>query len=167
MGYIKKLILLAILMPAAFMSYGGCNESSGGNDVIDRGENNFTPIVLSVLAAPVPVEGSDGMYHLVYELSLNNFNFLPWQVLKVEALDGGPDGPVLHTVSGDEVQDKMNLFGTRVPTDTLEPAQGALVHLTYAFENKEDIPESIVHRLTITVPEGLPDSIIEFLELPE
>lgn len=167
MAYIKKLTLLALLIPAAFMSYGGCNESNGGDKFIDRGENLFTPVVLLVLDAPVPVKGSDGLYHIVYELSLNNFNFLPWQILKVEALVGGPDGSVLHTVSGEEVQDKMNLFGTRQPTDTLQPAEGALVHLTYAFENKEDIPDSIIHRLTITVPGGLPDSIIEFLELPE
>lgn len=165
--FIKVLTLLVAFIPVVLMSYGGCNESRGGDGVIAGGENAFSPVVLSVLAPPIPVKGSDGLYHLVYELFLTNSNFVEWEVLKVEMLNGGPDGEVLHTITPEEIQDKMNLSGTRQPTNSLVPAQSGLVFMTFPVENEQDIPKSIIHRLTITVPGGLPDRVVELLQLPE
>ena len=130
-------------------------------------ENAFTPIVMSVLAPPVPVLGSDGRYHITYELFLTNSNTFDWEVLSIEVLDGGRDGVVLTTVSGAEVKNDMRLVGTRQPTASLEPTQSGLVFITFAVDSKEAIPDSLLHRLTITVPGGLPEFIISFLELPQ
>ncbi|MFA9409176.1 MAG: hypothetical protein ACERKJ_10160, partial [Candidatus Dadabacteria bacterium] len=114
---IAKLTLPFVLILAVFFTYGGCNESNGGNmgNVVTDAESAFTPIVLSVLAPPVPVKGSDGLYHITYELFLTNSNTFEWEVLSIEVLDGHPDGQVLDMVTGDEVMDKMQLVGTRQP----------------------------------------------------
>ena len=130
-------------------------------------ENALTPIVMSVLAPPVPVKGSDGRYHITYELFLTNSNTFDWEVLSIEVLDGSPDGKVLDAISGNEVMNKMQLVGTRERTTSLEPTQSGLVFITFTVENKEDIPDSLLHKLTITVPGGLPEFIISFIELPE
>ncbi len=166
---IAKLTLPFVLILAVFFTYGGCNESNGGNmgNVVTDAESAFTPIVLSVLAPPVPVKGSDGLYHITYELFLTNSNTFEWEVLSIEVLDGHPDGQVLDMVTGDEVMDKMQLVGTRQPTTSLVPTQSGLVFITFTVENEKDIPDSLLHRLTITVPGGLPEFIITFLELPE
>jgi len=166
---IAKLTLPFVLILAVFFTYGGCNESNGGNmgNVVTDAESAFTPIVLSVLAPPVPVKGSDGLYHITYELFLTNSNTFEWEVLSMEVLDGHPDGQVLDTVTGDEVMDKMQLVGTRQPTTSLVPTQSGLVFITFTVENEEDIPDSLLHRITITVPGGLPEFITTFLELPE
>jgi len=126
---IAKLTVPFVFILAVFFAYGGCHKSNGGNmgDVVIDAESAFTPIVLSVLAPPVPVKGSDGLYHITYELFLTNSNTFEWEVLSVEVLDGHPDGQVLDTVTGDEVMDKMQLVGTRQPTNSLEPTQSGLV----------------------------------------
>ena len=169
-GNIKGLTVLLFCVFAVFLSYGGCNESNGSNisdNVIEAGENAFTPVVLSVQAPPIPVEGSDGLYHFVYELFLTNSNTFEWQVLSVEVLDGDADGQVLDMVTGEEVMDKMQQVGTRQPVDSLIPSQSGLIFMTFTVENKEDIPKRLVHRLTVTVPRGLPERIISLLDLPD
>ncbi len=166
---IVKLTMLFVLMLAVVFSYGGCHNSNGNNmgNVVSDTDNAFTPIVLSVLAPPVPVKGSDGLYHITYELFLSNSNTFDWEVLSIEVLDGHPQGQVLDTVTGDEVLNKMQLIGTRVPTTSLEPTQSGLVFMTFTVQNEEDMPDSLLHRLIITVPGGLPEFITTLLELPE
>ena len=127
----------------------------------------FTPVVFSVLAPPVPVKGSDGLYHIVYEIFLTNSSRFDWEVLSLEVLDGGADGRVLYTVSGQEITNKMRLVGTRQPTDTLEPAQSGLLFIAFTADGKDNIPGSLLHRLTITSKDGLPAQIISMLDLPE
>jgi len=169
-GNIQRLMVLLVFILALFFSYAGCKETRGGNmneDFISGAENAFTPLVLSLLAPPVPVLGSDGLYHFVYELFLTNSNTFEWEVLSVEVLDGDVDGQVLDTVTGEGIQDKLRLAGTRQPTDSLEPAQSGLIFMTFAVESKEDIPDALLHRLTVTVPGGLPERIISLLELPD
>lgn len=176
-NFIKIIALLVLVLTFSI----GCHKNTTTNSsdlqtdiktaVIDTAnfdtENALTPIVTSVLAPPVPVLGSDGRYHLTYELFLSNSNTFEWEVLSIEVLDGGPDGKVLDTISGDEVMNKMQLVGTRERTTSLEPTQSGLVFITFTVDNKENIPDSLIHKLTITVPGGLPEFIISFMELPE
>ena len=164
-----KLIMPLILILAAAFSYGGCHNSNGNNmgNVVSDADNIFTPVVASVLAPPVPVKGSDGQYHITYEIALTNSNTFDWQVLSIEVLDGQPGGHIFEVISGDEVMDKIQLLGTREFTDTLLPTQSALAFITFTVPTKEDIPDSLLHKLTITVPGGLPEFITMFLELPE
>jgi len=171
-----KLMSPLVLMLAVTFSFSSCTKNNIGNmgnvksdskSAFSPEENAFTPIVLSVLALPVPVKGSDGLYHITYELFLSNSNTFEWEVLSIEVLDGHPNGKVLDTVTGEEVFNKMQFIGTRQPTTSLEPTQSGLVFMTFTVESEEDIPESLLHRLTITVPGGLPEFITTFLELPE
>jgi hypothetical protein len=165
----SKYFLPLVLILAVFFTYGGCNDSNGSNmgNINSDTENVFTPVVASVLAPPVPVKGSDGKFHIIYELNLTNSNTFDWEVVSIEVLDGHPDGQVLKVISGDEVKDKMQLLGTRTPTNTLLPSQSALVYITFTVPSEEDIPDSLIHKLTITVPGGLPEFITLFLELPK
>lgn len=130
-------------------------------------ENAFTPIVMSVLAPPVPVKGSDEQYHITYELNLTNSNTFDWEIVSIEVLDGHPDGEVLKVIKGEEVMDKIQLLGTREFTNTLIPTQSALAYITFTVPSQEDIPESLIHKITQTVPGGLPEFITMFLELSE
>ena len=164
-----KFSLCAVLVLAVFLTYGGCHNSNGNNmgNISSDTDNIFTPIVFSVLAPPVPVKGSDGNYHITYELSLSNANTFDWEVLSIEVLDGHPKGQVLHTITTDEVIDAMQLIGTRQPTNSLIPTQSGLVFITFTVENEEDIPDTLLHKVKLTVPGGLPEFITTFLELPE
>lgn len=167
--YISMIALPLVLILAAFFTYGGCHNSNGnnmgGNDS-DTG-NVFTPVVSTVLAPPVPVLGSDGKYHITYELFLTNSNVFEWEILSIEVFKGSPQGEILDVVSGDEVLDKMQLVGTRQPTTSLQATQSGLVFMTFTVDSIEEIPDRLVHKITITVPGGLPEFIKMLLELPE
>ncbi len=174
-NFMRSTLLLIIIAIVCFLPLGtknalGVTEDGNSNSTQQPafGEMDvFTPIVFSVLAPPVPVKGSDGLYYIVYELFVTNSNRFEWEVLSVEVLDGDASGRVLQTVSGEEVKNKMRFVGTRQPTDSLEPAQSGLIFMAFSVENKEDIPSSLLHRLTITSPGGLPDQIVSMLALPE
>ena len=168
-SHLNKISLCAVFVLMVLISYGGCHNSNGGNmgNIVSDTDNVFTPVVSSELAPPVPVKGSDGQYHITYELNLTNSNNFDWEVVSIEVLDGHPDGQILEVVTGEEVMDKMQLLGTREPTNTLIPTQSALAYITFTVPSEEDIPESLLHKLTVTVPGGLPEFITMFLELPE
>ena len=162
--FISFVVILALITFASL----GYSEDNKVNKPPKFGEvDTFTPIIFSVLAPPVPVQGSDGKFHIVYELVLTNSSRFDWKVLKVEALAGNTDGPVVYSVSGDEVIKKMRLIGTRQPTDSLEPAQSGIMFIAFPVDTKEDIPSSLLHRLTITSADGLPAQIISMLDLPD
>ncbi|MCE9625424.1 MAG: hypothetical protein K8R69_08250, partial [Deltaproteobacteria bacterium] len=65
----------------------------------------LTPVIDQVLADPVePVLGSDGEYHLVYELQLTNVSPLPWHVDQLQALG---NGKVLAELKTAELKSRM------------------------------------------------------------
>jgi hypothetical protein len=41
--------------------------------------DGFTPVLASVVAPPWPVKGSDGRFHVVYEVQLLNAIPVPWR----------------------------------------------------------------------------------------
>ncbi|HEY7534678.1 MAG TPA: M23 family metallopeptidase [Thermodesulfobacteriota bacterium] len=130
----------------------------------------FTPIVMYVLAAPIPVKGSDGVYHLVYNLIVNNANNSPWQISSIEILSADSveqqdQNYVFASLTGDEVTEKMQLLGARTPTNKLEPGQGGVVFIDFTIKNKEQIPSTIKHMITLTVPGGIPPQLAHLLEL--
>jgi hypothetical protein len=51
----------------------------------------FTPVLMSVISAPNPVKGSDGKFHLVYELKVTNATNIDWEIRSVEVRDGSND----------------------------------------------------------------------------
>ncbi|WP_377517945.1 M23 family metallopeptidase [Microbulbifer taiwanensis] len=128
--------------------------------------NEFTPVVASVLAAPVPVRGSDGRYHFVYELMISNSNNFEWELQSVEVFAGGESETLLHRIAAESVAANTQLLGTRAQVDSLKPAQSALVFIQFAVDSEEAIPERLVHRLAVTVPGGLPEKITDLLQLP-
>ena len=152
---------------SALVIFLACNESDGEIAEIlpVEGENRFSPITSFVLATPDAVLGSDGRYHLVYELQITNVTGLTWIINSIDILDVNSDN-ILETISGEEVEEKVQAISTRTPTNTVEPDQSVLVFLTFSVEAPEDIPANITHRLKITIPGGIPDGFANFAGIP-
>lgn len=71
-------------------------------DAVRRGD--FTPLVVTPLTPdPIPVLGTDGQYHVAYELTVLNASPRDLTITKIETLADGPDGPVVRTVDAAEV----------------------------------------------------------------
>ena len=81
-------VLFSALIVSAFLHIGGCNNSNGsGGGMVAGVQNEFTPIISSFVTKPHPVLGSNGKYHLVYELQLTNANTFTWLINSVEVLN--------------------------------------------------------------------------------
>ena len=108
----------------------------------------LTPIVGEVSNAPIPFEGSDGRTHLVYELEVTNFSSGKTTIQRLKVLDAGTDEAVA-TLNAKEVVARLQPAGLREPVDTLAPSTTALVFLHLSFEKANQVPERLVHRLSV------------------
>jgi hypothetical protein len=114
-----------------------------------------TPVVMHVKNTPVPVKGSDGLYHLVYELKLDNFAGDAAVVKGIDAIDAGTGATVASLTPADLAQ-RMAVNDKRTAPGTLGPAQGGLVYMHLSFKDAAAVPRSLVHRLSIAFAEGEP-----------
>jgi len=122
----------------------------------------FTPVVVSVLNAPDPVKGSDGMYHLVYELEALNATGLAWTIDSVQVLG---DGKSIAVVNGEELDNRMELIKDRSPSTTIQPGESAVIFVHVPLD-KGTVPANLSHRVTFSVPNGIPEGFKNFAGIP-
>jgi murein DD-endopeptidase MepM/ murein hydrolase activator NlpD len=102
---------------------------------------------MRVLDAPEPVKGSDGKYHLVYELVLTNTSPGTATVESVKTIDS-KSGKVVGTLAGAEVAARTSLLnGNLDPVEKIGSAQVAVLYLDATFEDLRDVPKEVEHRV--------------------
>ena len=122
----------------------------------DDGTQDYTPIVAEVPDAPIPFAGSDGQTHLVYELEAINFTSGETTIDQLEVLDADT-GDVIHTLDAEEVAARLQPGGLRDPIDTLAPSMMATVFLHVTFDEAGEVPDRLVHRLSVQAQAAPPD----------
>jgi murein DD-endopeptidase MepM/ murein hydrolase activator NlpD len=108
----------------------------------------LTPIVGEVSKAPIPFEGSDGRTHLVYELEVTNFSNGKTTIQRLKVLDADTNEAVA-TLDAKEVAARLQPAGFREPVDTLAPSTTALVFLHVSFAKANQVPDRLIHRLSV------------------
>lgn len=114
-----------------------------------------TPVVMHVKNTPVPVKGADGLYHLVYELKLDNFAGDAAVVKGIDAIDAGT-GATVGSLTPADLAQRMAVNDKRTAPGTLGPAQGGLVYMHLSFKEAAAVPRTLVHRLSIAYEGGDP-----------
>src|SRR3954470_9549660 len=101
--------------------------TAGGGGARQTPQGKQTPLLMRVLDAPEPVKGSDGKYHLVYELVLTNSSPGPATVERVKTIDE-KSGEVVGNLSGADVSARMVRLGdvSGATIDKIESGQVAL-----------------------------------------
>lgn len=110
-------------------------------------EDQISPFIVKVLNSPQPVRGSDGEFHLLYELKLTNALGQVWGVDQLEVLDGMRSQIVLATFRGEQLKKRMVLIGTRKFGTVLRPNETGVILMHLRFSSQEKIPSKFVHRL--------------------
>ena len=126
--------------------------------------DGFTPVVQSVVAPPWPVKGSDGRFHLVYELQLLNTIPVPWRVTRVTVRSTSGRGRALASWAGARVRDVMRSLADGGDTRRIGPGEGALLHLTFSARRRTRLPRSLVHELRLANPDpgnGAPRRVVQ------
>ena len=109
------------------------------------------PLTITTVGAdPIPVTGTDGMVHVVYELEVLNTGPRPATITSIETMADGPEGPVVATIGPDEVRDRSILvanYGLTTFTD-IPVGRTALVLLDAVFPRRPDVPRDLIHRIS-------------------
>lgn len=150
-------MLVAGLVAAscATSSDSSSGTSASPSDPEAVGDAELTPLIVRGGPDVVAVKGSDGRYHLLWEVPLQNATSLE---LTVTAVDVEGDGTTLSSLDGAEIADSIEVLGTRMSDATIGPAEGAYLFLTLAFDTRADVPVELTHSLTVT-SERLPEPI--------
>ncbi|MCV7151248.1 M23 family metallopeptidase [Mycolicibacterium pyrenivorans] len=117
------------------------------------GPSVATPVTARVLAAPIPVPGTDGKVHLAYELALTNTLAQEVTLTSVGVRAGDR---TLLSLPGDRLAYWTRIVGNPTPTTILGPAQTAFVWLDVALAPDETVPDQLVHEVGISVPQPMP-----------
>src|SRR5215475_16141047 len=68
----------------------------------------FTPVIASTLSPEAyPILGTDGAYHVVYELQLTNTKLLPATIQQIEVLAGSTESQAITSFSGADLTKRL------------------------------------------------------------
>jgi hypothetical protein len=117
--------------------------------------DQMTPVLASVIAPPIPVRQSDGLWKIAYELQLTNVTDSPLTIDSVEVRAPGRDVPVASLATSEVAANLLLPGGTK--TAVLGPGQAGVLFVNLSFDRRDAIPEAFVHRLAATAsnPKGM------------
>ena len=146
----------------------GATRSNGSGEVNPEhrprrgGAGKQTPLLMRVLDPPQPVKGSDGKYHLVYELVLTNSSPGTASVEAVKTLDA-KSGEVVDTLEGADVTARTVLLGdvSGQTAQKIGSGQVALLFLDATFDDLRDVPKDLEHRVktSFDIPPGFASNL--------
>jgi Peptidase family M23 len=112
--------------------------------------DQLTPIGMRVVAAPVPVEGSDDAFHVVYEIEVTNFTPKAVTLDALDVLD--PDhGKVAASLDAPAIAARLVVSDPQAKPGTLGAAQAGLLYMHLTFPTRPALPRLIEHRLSATL----------------
>lgn len=121
----------------------------------------YTPVVVTQLGVPTfPVKGTDGKYHVAYDLQLTNASRVPATIESIEVVDAQQPDKVYATLSGTKLVDPACDYGdcnrlrnlpSSPATATLIPPQEARAVLSgFTLDSLDGAPKTVAHRLRLT-----------------
>src|SRR5829696_795926 len=158
---VAMVLIMGALLGAVSLAWGdpgatGSNGSStlnpepgpvGSGGAKQTPRDKQTPLLMRVLDAPQPVKGSDGKYHLVYELVLTNTSPGTATVEWVKTIDS-KSGEVVGTLTGAEVAARTILLNASLdPVEKIGDGRVAILYLDATFEDLRDVPKEVEHRV--------------------
>lgn len=140
----------------------------------------WTPVVVTPIASGTfPWAGTDGKYHLDYDLQLTNASRLDATLEKVEVVDAHDPERVIASFSGTQLVDPTCLPGDcnrlrELPStpakDTAIPSQASrALFIDLTFDTKAEAPPAVLHRFFLQGQAGPADkqpSSLTYLAAP-
>lgn len=151
---VASLVLLAALSSSALTGSASTTSASDDRGGVPPGYplnlDVVAPLIITtVVPDPIPVTGTDGRVHVVYELKVLNDSARPATITKIDTLADGPDGAVVATLGREETQARSLLIANFESTPTTEIPVGrtGVVLLDDVFPNRSDVPTGLTHRI--------------------
>jgi hypothetical protein len=151
-GRTRGFFVALVAAIAAGCAAGAALPSVSTAQAVDR----YTPLVQSVMSKPRWFRDSQGRFHVVYELSLTNGFPVPVTVTSLSVRDVGRRRTI-ERLSGAGLTASMTLLASPSEPTTTVPGSGTgVVWFDLVVRRRRQLPRSIRHTLTVSVPPGLP-----------
>jgi murein DD-endopeptidase MepM/ murein hydrolase activator NlpD len=173
------LILLMLGVSAALVSFAAreiaAQEKISNSDRDASRDVNiadaFTPVVARVLGPPsFFVRGTDGKYHVAYDVEFQNTRLPAATLIKVDVLDAANPSKVFASISGGEMVKRLRTLAARPVSDAgIEPNGGRVLFIELTLNELDQLPKTVVHRITLLGAAGPPatePSPLEYTILP-
>jgi hypothetical protein len=163
----RRVAQLAAAVLVLALGAAACGDQTGDESTSDRNAQGatkpqrttevgvepqrFTPVVASTIGPETaPVRGTDGRYHVVYELLLTNSKNVPATIRRVVVLDEEDRERVITRFQGRRlVQNMRTLAPSPVENATIEPNGSRLLFVDLTFDRRGQVPESLIHRFRL------------------
>ncbi|HEV7420372.1 MAG TPA: M23 family peptidase, partial [Mycobacterium sp.] len=130
------------------------SSATGTTSVPPAAAAQATPVLASVVAAPVPVSTTDGKKHLAYELQLTNTLDSDVTLKSLSVKAGGTE---LLTLAGGGLAYWMRGLGaTQTPTTTLGPGQAGIAWLDVVLDSSAPVPTDLSHTIAVDLAKPMP-----------
>lgn len=137
------LALRALLVTAALLAAAPVAQAEAPHDLI-------TPLAAHVMAPPMPVKGSDGRWHLAYEVHVENWTAAPVTIRRVQVIAGG-SGRVLDDTVGEaavsQLIDTTQFAAPDADLATLAPHEARVLFMNVDVARRALVPRRLVHRI--------------------
>ena len=153
-------VLSALAVGAAACT--SVSASSTGDSVDDakliQVPDAYTPVVMASLSAPTfPFLGTDGKYHVAYDLELTNASRVPATIDKLDVVDASAPKRVIASYSGTQLVDPSCPYGDcnrlrllpSAPTDSnvIPPQESRVLFVDFTFDSLDHAPKAVLHHL--------------------
>lgn len=148
-GVVGVVVSLAVLALPAAGSAGAAAHGRGPNPAPPAEE--FTPVTVNPLGEhPEPVLGSDGRYHVLYELELTNTKPAPATLQQVQVVVAGSGGRVLVSYSGQALLGELRTLVPQPATTLVIPEnESRLLYVQLSFPTLTAVPRAVTQRLQL------------------
>ncbi|GAA4489902.1 M23 family metallopeptidase [Microbacterium panaciterrae] len=118
----------------------------------------FTAITVAPIGdPPLPFRGSDGRYHVVYDLQLTNATKAPATLERIEVVDGLHPKKIIASFSGTALVDTTCSFGDcnrlrslpagYLDTATIPAQESRVLFIDFALDSLAQAPKALLHHL--------------------
>ena len=142
--------------------------------------DEFTALTLvPVSTGTFPFLGTDGKYHVSYDLQLTNASRVPATLDKIEVVDGGDPAKVIASFSGKQLVDpacdpgdcnRLRLLPSAdAPDAAIPPQESRALLIDIAFDSLAQAPKAVMHHLYGTgaaSPPARTPSALDYLAAP-
>lgn len=158
-------LVVSVALVASGCSSDSGSESAGASAAPPAGSvpgvtvpDAFTAITLNTIGnSPLPFRGTDGKYHVAYDLQLTNATAVPATLEKFDVVDGSDPTKVIASFSGTALVDPNCDFGDcnrlrDLPAGTVDntaipPQESRILFIDFVLDSLDDAPKALLHHL--------------------
>lgn len=118
---------------------------------VQAAPDQFTPVTVSATTpSTTPVLGTDGRYHVVYELELTNTKLAPATIQSIAVRDAARPKRIVARFAGRRLVDRLRtLLPQPAGNARIRSNQGRLAYIELAFRRRSQIPRDVVHTVRL------------------